>query len=135
MTHSGFKTAQRILNLAKKENNNKDYRTKRKSNHFSSGPISFNYVLRTKHGICLNEKNINFLTYQYPFMKQKNPHSIYFEEHSDEENKIIQEEINLYYNLGENEWGSFDKTHSSHSKEITKNRNKCRDHKFSFQQF
>jgi len=28
MTHSGFKTAQKIVNLEKKENNNKDYKCK-----------------------------------------------------------------------------------------------------------
>ena len=30
MTHSGFKTAQKRVNLGKKENNNKDYKSKQK---------------------------------------------------------------------------------------------------------
>ena len=32
MPHSGFTTAQKIVNLGKKENNNKDYRSKHKVN-------------------------------------------------------------------------------------------------------
>ena len=57
MTHSGLKTAQKCINLDKKENNNKDYRSKEKVHpkySFSRQILPFNYVLRTKHNICLN---------------------------------------------------------------------------------
>ena len=62
MTHSGFKTAQKRVNLGKKENNNKDYKSKQKIKEtcrFSSKIIPFDYILRTKYKICLNEKNKN----------------------------------------------------------------------------
>jgi hypothetical protein len=64
MPHSGFKTAQKKVNLKKKENNNKDYRSKEKVHpnySFSNKIIPFNYILRTKYGIYLNEKNINYM--------------------------------------------------------------------------
>jgi len=138
MTHSGFKTAQRIVNLHKKENNNKDYRYKMKVQtyyKFSSGPIDLNYILRTKHSIYLNEKNLNYLLYDYVYDMRKNPHLIFFEEHSDEENIIIQDAIHNYYNLETtNVFCSRDKTRSEYSKISTKNRNKDRKQKFILNQ-
>ena len=52
---------------------------------------------------------------------------INFEEHTNEENLLIQEEINLYYNVGvTKKICSCDKTRSAHSKLQTKNRNNAR---------
>jgi len=140
MTRSGFKTAQKGVNLGKKENNNKDYRIKDKVHPgytFSSMVIPFNYILRTKHGICLNEKNINYIHNRYSVCRvvheNKNPILINFEEHTEEENKIIQEEINIYWNTEITQLiCSTDKTKSHHSKDLTKNRNKDRDQKWRF---
>jgi hypothetical protein len=140
MTHSGFKTAQKIVNLGKKENNNKNYRIKDKVHprcSFSNKVISFDYILRTKHGICLNEKNKNYIDNNYSSYRvnhsNKNPISINFEEHTEEENEIIQEEINIYWNIGITQLlCSTDKTKSNHSKILTKNRNKDRDQKIAF---
>jgi hypothetical protein len=56
MTRSGFKTAQKRRNLEKKENNNKDYRSKYTNGSFSNGVIGYNYILRTKYGIKLTKK-------------------------------------------------------------------------------
>lgn len=130
MTHSGFKTAQKIVNLSKKENNNKDYRSKEKIHShytFSRNYIGLDYILRTKHRIYLNEKNINFIRYNYAVEKHKNPHLFTFEEYTEEENKIIQQEIQNYYNKGiMQHMYSCDKTHTPHSKILTKNRNKDR---------
>jgi hypothetical protein len=132
MPHSGFKTAKKIINLSKKENNNKDYRTKEKIHpkcSFSRNIISFNYILRTKYGICLNEANISYLNnyYMSSHTQIKLPYLITFDEHTHEENKIIQQEINLYYNSKKTQkMCSRDKTHSDHSKTLTKNRNNAR---------
>jgi hypothetical protein len=131
MTHSGFKTAQKKLNLIKKENNNKDYRAKQDIFRyvFSSRSISFDYILRIKHGICLNEKNKNYLLYHYLWDQANNPSLITFEEHTDDENKIIQEELQLYFTGVSNYTCSVDKTHSKHSKNLTKNKNNARKYK------
>ena len=136
MTHSGFKTAQKIVNLGKKENNNKDYRSKQKIHEkyrFSNSVISFDYVLRTKHGICINEKNKNYIQNSYSNCinnKNKNPIIINFEEHTEEENEIIKEEINIYWNAGITQLlCSTDKTKSQHSKDLAKNRKKNRQQK------
>jgi hypothetical protein len=136
MTHSGFKTAQKIVNLGKKENNNKDYRCKQKIHEkysFSNSVISFDYVLRTKHGICINEKNKKYIQNSYSnFINNKNKNLILinFEEHTEEENTIIQEEINIYWNTGITQLlSSTDKTKSHYSKKLAKNRNKARDNK------
>ena len=126
MTHSGFKTAQKILNLRKKKNNNKDYRIKEKAllYRFSSSSISFDYILRTKYGIYLNKNNKNYLLYDYERYQRQNPSLVFFEEHSDEENKIIQHEIINYYNSRLSQLVcSRDKTHSNHSINLTKSRN------------
>jgi len=137
MTHSGFKTAQKIVNLGKKENNNKNYRIKDKVHprcSFSNSVIPFDYILRTKHRICLNEKNKNYIINNYSRgNSNKNPISINFEEHTEEENEIIQEEINIYWNTGITQLlCSTDKTKSHHSKILTKNRNKDRQKKNVF---
>ena len=115
--------------MIKKENNNKDYRAKRDIFEyvFSSGSIGFDYVLRTKHGICLNEKNKNYLLYHWD--QSNNPSLITFEEHTDDENKIIQEELQLYLTGVTNYTCSVDKTHSKHSKNLTKNKNNARKYK------
>ena len=98
MTRSGFKTAQRRINLTKKENNNKEYRDKMpgKVYAFSNG-LSFDYVLRTKHNICLPG------------------------EHTDEENEIIREEADIFYRR-RLYFESCDATHSIHSKKLSKDR-------------
>ena len=142
MTHSGFKTAQKRVNLGKKENNNKDYKNKRKVKEtcrFSSQVISFDYILRTKYGICLNEKNKNYIDDNYSSYRlnlnyeNKNPILINFEEHNEEENEIIQKEINIYWNTGITQLVcSTDKTKSHHSKILAKNRNKDRQKKNAF---
>jgi len=128
MTHSGFKTAQKRVNSAKKENNNKDYRTKPKIGYgLSTSIINIDYILRTKHHIYLNEKNKNYLFDDYTLHQRQN-RLIHFDEHSTAENAIIQQELHSYYNntLG---FSSRDKTHSTHSKIGTKNRNKGRSSK------
>ena len=142
MTHSGFRTAQKRVNLGKKENNNKDYKSKQKikeTYRFSSTVIPFDYILRTKYGICLNEKNKNYIDDNYSSYRlnlnyeNKNPILINFEEHNEEENEIIQKEINIYWNTGITQLlCSTDKTKSDHSKILTKNRNKDRQKKNAF---
>ena len=98
MTHSGFKTAQKRVNLGKKENNNKDYKSKQKikeTYRFSSTVIPFDYILRTKYGICLNEKNKNYIDDNYSSYRvnqnyeNNNPILINFEEHNEEENESV----------------------------------------------
>ena len=91
MPHSGFKTAQKRVNLGKKENNNKDYKSKQKIKEtcrFSSKIIPFDYILRTKYKICLNEKNKNYIDDNYSSYcvnhENKNPILINFEEHKGE---------------------------------------------------
>jgi len=140
MTRSGFKTAQKIVNFEKKENSNKDYKSKRKVKEtcrFSSNVIPFDYILRTKYGICLNEKNKNYIDNNYSIYRinheNKNPILINFEEHTEKENEIIQKEINIYWNTGITQLlCSTDKTKSHHSKILTKNRNKDRQNKNAF---
>lgn len=141
MTHSGFKTAQKTVNLGKKENNNKDYRSKEKVHpkySFSNRIIPFNYILRTKHNICLNEKNINYIAdfYNSKFVGRNFINeliNINFIEHTEEENKIIQNEFNIYFNSPMSSLiCSTDKTKSHHSKTLTKNRNKDRYEKIAF---
>jgi len=139
MTRSGFKTAQKKINLDKKENNNKDYRSKEKGHpkySFSRGRIPFNYLLRTKHNICLNEKNLNYLEDIYCSKYNNvnpNPITIDFIELTEEENKIIQNEFNIYFNSPISSlMCSTDKTKSYHSKMLTKNRNKDIDQKMAF---
>lgn len=139
MTHSGFTTAQKKINLKKKENNNKDYRSKEKVHpqcSFSNKIIPFNYILRTKHNICLNEENINYIDYIYSSnFVNINPNSknINFEEHTWKENKIIQNEFNIYFNSPISTlMCSTDKTKSHHAKMLTKNRNKDRYEKITF---
>jgi len=137
---TGFKTAQKIVNLKKKENSNKDYKSKRKVKEtcrFSSNVIPFDYILRTKYGICLNEKNKNYIDNNYSSYRinheNKNPILINFEEHTEKENEIIQKEINIYWNTGITQLlCSTDKTKSHHSKILTKNRNKDRQNKNAF---
>jgi len=139
MPHSGFKTAQKTINLGKKENNNKDYRSKEKVHPkytFSKTIIPFDHILRTKYKICLNEKNINCIEdiYRSKFNNvNQNPIIIDFIEHTEEENKIIQNEFNIYFNSPISFLVcSKDKTKLYNSKMLTKNRNKNRDQKIAF---
>ena len=120
MTHSGFKTAQKNRNLQKKENNNKDYRDKQKRRYsFANVTLDINYILRTKYGICLNEKNRNYLMWDIEFDKNIAP--IFFEEHTPEENSIINELMKFPQPTV-----SRDYTHTQHSKINTKTRNNAR---------
>jgi hypothetical protein len=85
----------------------------------------------------LNEKNLKYINNNYSGYRvnneNKNPILIIFEEHTEEENKIIQEEINIYWNTGITQLiCSTDKTKSHHSKYLTKNRNKDREQKWRF---
>lgn len=131
MTHSGFKTAQKHHNLTKKENNNKDYRVKEKNKGwFSSEIINFDYILRTKYKIYLTKQNINYLYYNFEITGFNPSLVINFEEHTNDENKIIQEEIYSYYSGKTQHICSVDKTHSYHSKNQTKNKNKARKEKW-----
>jgi hypothetical protein len=146
MTHSGFKTAQKRCNLRKKENNNKDYRYKRSNKNpfnnnlltyrFASKYIKLNYILRTKYGILLNQKDITELEKHY-FESRGHQHTpIYFEHRTSEENKIIQDVANIYYNTNEyKQLISVDNTHTEHSKINTKNRDRNRDYKNSINAF
>ena len=114
MTHYSFKTAQKKLNLEKKKNCNKDYRSIHKSamwRRFSSRPLHFSYILQTEYGIKLNENRITYLENHY----HKNyPYPINFTEFSEEENNIIKMVIN-----SRSYFCSVDKTHSTHSKNLT----------------
>ena len=123
MTRSGFKTAQKCRNLQKKENNNKDYRDKQKRRYsFANVTLDINYILRTKYGICLNEKNRNYLMWDIEFDKNIAP--IFFEEHTPEENSIINELMKFPQPTV-----SRDHTHTQHSKINTKTRNHARKQK------
>jgi len=62
-----------------------------------------------------------------------NPIVIDFIEHTEEENKIIQNEFNIYFKSPMSFLiCSTDKTKSFHSKKLTKNRNKDRYQKIAF---
>jgi hypothetical protein len=123
MTRSGFKTAQKCRNLQKKENNNKVYREdKQKGYFFAKETLNINYILRTKYGISLNEKNKNYLMYDIVFDKSIEP--IFFEEHTPEENSIINELMKFPQPTV-----SRDHTHTQHSKINTKTRNHARKQK------
>jgi len=80
-------------------------------------------------------KNINYMEdiYNSTFVNV-NPNPINdFIEHTEEENKIIQNEFNLYFNSPMSSLiCSTDKTKSYHSKMFTKNRNKDRYEKMAF---
>ena len=115
MTHSGFKTAQKRRNLGKKENNNKDYRSKRNNASLSNCVLHYDYVLRTKHGIKLNGVEEKELFFHRDLMQYN------LKGRSDEENIIIQQEVKNYMTKGI--IGSYDKTHTDHSKLLTRNRN------------
>ena len=133
----GFKTAQKYNNLAKKRNSNKDYKVieKERGGGFSSSTIDWDYSLRTKYGIKLNQQNKDYLykyyrdNYVYHYSNPCN-NLINFKEHTDEENKLIQQELNNYdSNIGQLLY-SVDKTHSPHSKRLTKNRKQDRRQKW-----
>ena len=120
-----FKSAKNMIKKEKKENNNKDYRIKRNKfgSSFWSQYVDFNYVLRTKYGIFMNHKNLSLIPSDYgvPFP--------YFEEHTAEENELIRQETINYTFLDKIEIASRDKTHTKHSKEMTKMRRKARNDK------
>ncbi len=122
MPHSSFKSAQKNLNIEKKRNFNKDYRRKNKltaiCRRFASNHLPFKYILQTEYGIKLNENNIEYLKNNY---YNDGPYPINFSEFSEEENKIIENVVK-----SSREFCSVDKTHSTHSKNLTKNRNKDR---------
>ena len=65
---------------------------------------------------------INYLKYNYRFDQANNPRPIDFSEFSEEENNIIE---NVVKSMN-GDCFSVDKTHSPHSKNLTKNRNKDR---------
>lgn len=143
MTRSGFKSAQNVVNKKKKENNNKDYRTKLKAHptySFSNNIIPFDYILRTKYGICLSQNHKDIINNHYYIShaknkNNKNPISFYFQEYSEQYNELIQEELNHYYNSGISKLvSSTDKTKSSYAKSITNKKNKNKRYKL-FTQF
>lgn len=139
MMGGGFKTAQKINNLVKKKNHNKDYKVveKERGGGFSSNPIDWDYTLRTKYGIKLNQQNKDYLHQYYRekyiyFRSNPSDNLINFKEHTDEENKIIQQEIQNYdTNTGQILY-SVDKTHSPHSKKLTKSRKQDRRQKMDY---
>lgn len=129
----GFKTAQKFNNLAKKKNNNKDYKVveKQKGGGFSSSTIDWDYLLRTKYGIKLNQQNIDYLRDNYNYYNPGD-NVINFEEHTEEENKLIEQEMKNYTtNIGQLIY-SIDKTHSPHSKKLTKSRKQDRQQKMDY---
>lgn len=133
MMSGGFKTAQKFNNLAKKKNNNKDYKVveKQKGGGFSSSTIHWDYSLRTKYGIKLNQQNINYLRDNYNYYNPSD-NVINFKEHTEEENKLIEQEMKNYTtNVGQLIY-SIDKTHSPHSKKLTKSRKQDRQQKMDY---
>ena len=118
MTRSGFKTAQRLRNLKKKENNNKDYRTKQEPCCFTDRTLDYDYLLRTKHGICLTSAEKRQLYYKYDCWR---PEYIELDNRSKEENEIISE-VMKEYSIHPIKCTP-DKTHTYHSKMKTRNRN------------
>jgi len=124
MTCSGFKTAQKNRNLKKKENNNKDYRSKMKAFSFSNGYISYDYILRTKYNIKLTKSEID----NYIKEEQVNRGQYKFKNYNNEENIIIHEELKKYFTAPI--ICAYDKTHTPHSKSLTRNRNYDRKQKW-----
>lgn len=126
MPHSSFKSAQKKLNIEKKRNFNKDYRRHNNktalSRKFACRPLHFSYILQTEYGIKLNENHIQYLENHY---LDEYPYPINFTEFSEEENNTIKMVIN-----SRRKFCSVDKTHSTHSKNFTKNRNKDRNIKW-----
>ena len=122
MPHSSFKTAQKNLKIEKKRNFNKDYRRYNNQTalcrRFASIHLHFSYILQTEYGIKLNENHIQYLENHY---LDEYPYPINFTEFSEEDNNIIKMVIN-----SRSEFCSVDKTHSKHSKKLTRNRNKDR---------
>jgi len=120
MTRSGIQTAFNRLRGLKKENNNKDYRIKPDASmySFSNGPLSLDYILRTKYGIKLSDQNKKFLDLHY-----KPPYTTPLELEGliPEENAIIEEECKKP-SINGNIYESRDHTHSKHSKENTRMR-------------
>jgi hypothetical protein len=99
-----FHTAQKNNRIVKKWNSNKDYRCHsnpvKMRDPFGSGKLSFDYIMRTKHGIHLNEHRIHELSHINMVMNNYTAYNMgkveYFEEHSEEENALIQQEWNTY---------------------------------------
>ena len=128
----GFKTAQKYNNLYKKKNNNKDYKVTEKfrGGGFSSSVIHWDYTLRTKYGIKLSDSNrghlFNYYREKYLCHRLEPNEVVNFKEYTEEENKLIEQElINYNSNTGQLIY-SIDKTHSPHSKKLTKNRKQDR---------
>ena len=115
MTRSGFKTAQKRRNLEKKENNNKDYRSKYRNGSFSNCFLDYDYILRTKYGIKLTREEKKELFIRSDLMQYN------LKGRTDEENIIIDQEVKNYMTTGIT--CSYDKTHTYHSKTLTRNRN------------
>lgn len=113
----------------KKENNNKDYRIKKKAETDKYQYLYFDYILRTQHGLTLTNSEKSYLNYYYESEQRTHPGLVEFENRSQEENKIIQEVMKQfklqYINSVE------DKTHTNHSKMQTRNRNQDRQLKKS----
>ena len=81
------------------------------------------YNKQTEYGIKLNENNIQYLENH---RLDDVPYPINFTEFTEEENNIIKMVVNSRSNIC-----SVDKTHSKHSKNFTKNRNKDRNFKLN----
>ena len=102
---------------------------------FSNGPIGLDYILRTKHGICLSRHQLNGChgdSTCFSYNKLNDTSEFYFEEFTDEQNKLIQQEAHAYYELGgiAQNYGARDRSHSRYSKSGTKLRKQARLHKW-----
>jgi hypothetical protein len=98
-----FHTIQKNNRIAKKWNSNKDYRSsnpRQWRDPFGSSSVSFDYIMKTKHGIHLNEHRIHELDIINMIQHDHSAYYMgkveYFEEHSEEENALIQQEWNTY---------------------------------------
>jgi hypothetical protein len=87
-------------------------------------------MLRTKYGINLTETEKTYLFYNYNKIKHLYSNKCIFENRTYDENMLIQQEMNNYFTKGT--WGSCDKTHTDHSKSLTRNRKYDRNQKWNF---
>jgi hypothetical protein len=137
MPHSGFKTAQRCINIRKKRNHNKDYRVRRfikpSRMRFASGWLDLNYVLRTEYGIRLNQKQIRQIYYYLGggFGHKQFVNPFYLNNVSDELNQFLNEFARTFYYTNKyQQIQSRDHTHTAHSKKFARMRKKDRDWKW-----
>jgi hypothetical protein len=126
MTCSGFKTAQNRLNKNKKENNNKDYRTKQiEKGGVSKKYDTFDYYLRIKYGFCLDTGVSNDINKYNIYIK---PKSFSYSEYSDKVNAFLFKEYEEFMQHYAS-YASADQTHSQHSKTNTRERKELRRQK------